>query len=62
MESSASAATEKDGITVTARKPATTLPASKRLRKVDTRMCVANDDIGVFSTSEGTWNLPAVSA
>jgi hypothetical protein len=51
MESSAGAATEKDGIRVTARKPATTPPASRRLGNVDTKMCVANDDIGVFSTS-----------
>src|SRR5258708_38390999 len=54
MESSTGAATEKDGIRVTARKPATTPPASKRLRNVDTKMCAANDDIGVFSTSQGT--------
>jgi len=36
---------------VTVRKPATTPPASKRLRNVDTKMCAANDDISVFSTS-----------
>src|SRR5215470_10122532 len=54
MESSTGAATEKDGIRATARKPATTPPASKRLRNVDTKMCAANDDIGVFSTSQGT--------
>src|ERR1700730_13911400 len=54
MESSTGAATETDGIRVTARTPATTPPASKRLRNVDPKMCAANDDIGVFSTSQGT--------
>jgi len=49
MESSAGAAAEKDGIRVTARKPATTPPASKRLRNVDTEMRAANDDIRRFS-------------
>jgi hypothetical protein len=49
MESSASAAAEKDGrIRVTARKPATTPPASKRLRNVDAKMCAANDDMRTF--------------
>src|SRR5580704_7693974 len=46
MESSAAA--EKDGIRVTARKPATTPPASKRLRNVDSKMCAANDDVRTF--------------
>src|SRR6266566_2796946 len=48
MESSAGAAAEKDGIRVTARKPATTPPASKRLHNVDTKMCAANDDMRTF--------------
>ena len=49
MESSASAAAEKDGrIRVTARKPATTPPASKRLRNVDAKMSAANDDMRTF--------------
>jgi hypothetical protein len=48
MESSAGAAAEKDGIRVTARKPATTPPASKRLRNVDTEMCAANHDTRTF--------------
>jgi hypothetical protein len=48
MESSAGAAAEKDRIRVTARKPATTPPASKRLRNVDTKMCAANDDMRTF--------------
>jgi hypothetical protein len=47
MESSAGAAAEKDGIRVTARKPATT-PASERLQNVDTKMCAANDDMRTF--------------
>jgi hypothetical protein len=62
MESSTGAATEKDGIRVTARKPATTPPASKWLLTVDTKMCAADDDIGVFSTSQRTQNLPTVTA
>src|SRR6202035_4673483 len=58
MESPAGAATEKDGARTTASKPATT-PPSKRLRnvganKVDAKMCAANDDMGVFSTSQGS--------
>jgi hypothetical protein len=48
MESSTGEAAEKDGIRVTARKPATTPPASKRLRNVDTKMCAANDDMRTF--------------
>jgi hypothetical protein len=48
MESSAGAAAEKDRIRVTARKPATTPPASKRLRNVDTKMCAANNDMRTF--------------
>ena len=38
---------------MTARKPATIPPASKRLRNVYTKMCAANDDMGIFSTSQG---------
>src|SRR6516165_5031811 len=53
MESPAGAATEKVGIRVTARKPATTPPASKRLRNVDTKSRAANDDISLFSVSQG---------
>src|SRR5215475_10477094 len=48
MESSAGAAAQKDGIRVTARKPATTPPASKRLGNVDTKTCAANDDMRTF--------------
>jgi len=48
MESSVGAAAEKDGIRVTARKPATTPPPSKRLHNVDTKMCAANDDMRTF--------------
>jgi hypothetical protein len=33
---------------VAARKPATTPPASNRLRNVDTKMCAANDDTRTF--------------
>jgi hypothetical protein len=45
-----------------ARKPATTPPASKRVCNVDAQMYAAKDGIGVFSTSQGTQNLPKVSA
>src|SRR5580692_5281799 len=63
MESAGGAAAEIDGTRATARKPATTPTAGKRLRNVDTNMCAANDDIGIFSTSQGTrvQNLPVVS-
>jgi hypothetical protein len=54
MESSAGAAAEKDEIRVTARKPTTTPPASKRFRNVDTKIWAASDDIDVFSTSQET--------
>src|SRR5580704_2247012 len=43
-----SAAPEEDGKRVAARKPATTPPASRRLRNADTKMRVANDDMGVL--------------
>src|SRR5215475_14758853 len=49
MESVPDAATQKGGITVTTRKPATTPLTSKRLRNVGTHICDANGDIGVFS-------------
>src|SRR5262245_37811756 len=48
MESVPNAATQKGGIRVTKRKPATT-PLPKRLRNVGTNICDANCDIGVFS-------------
>jgi hypothetical protein len=50
MESTG-AAVEKDGTKATARKPATTPLASNRPRNVDTKLCAANDDIGIFSIS-----------
>ena len=49
MESVPNAATQKGGIRVTTRKPATTPLTSKRLRNVGTHICDANGDIGVFS-------------
>src|SRR5258706_12503438 len=49
MESVPDAATQKGGMRVTTRKPATTPLSSKRLRNVGTHICDANGDIGVFS-------------
>src|SRR5215475_1371330 len=49
MESVPDAATQKGGIRVTTRKPATTPLTNKRLRNVGTHICDANGDIGVFS-------------
>src|SRR5256885_14943596 len=49
MESVPNAATQKGGIRVTTRKPATTPLSSKRLRNVGNHICDANGDIGVFS-------------
>src|SRR5437667_7563455 len=49
MESVPDAATQKGGIRVTTRKPATTPLSSRRLRNVDTHICDLNGDIGVFS-------------
>src|SRR5207248_6568230 len=48
MESVPDAATQKGGIGVTTRKPATTPLTSKRLRNVGTHICDANGDTGVF--------------